>query len=134
MSSDRFVFYNPHPDGKFVGDCVKRAFTKATERDYHDVQIELNRIKREMHAKKFNDDSVWREFLSRNGFVMKSFPAVPGQKRMTVEKLASISKCDDVWVCRCAGHLVCVANGRYYDTWDSGDKCVYTAFKKLANT
>lgn len=122
----RFVYYNPHPQGKIVEDCVKRALTKATQRDYHDIQIELNRIKREVGAESYQCKTVWEEFLKRHGFKKVSFPAVKGEKRMTPNELAK--KTNGLYVCQCAHHLVCVKDGSYYDTWDSGDKCVYVAF------
>ena len=128
MAITRFEFYNPHPDGKLVGDCVKRAFTKATGMAYGDVKIELNRIKRELNQPKFNSDKVWREFLNRHHFYKRSFPAIKGQKRMTVATLAGACHPEDIIVCNCANHLVCIRGGKYHDTWDSGDKCVYTAF------
>lgn len=123
--------YNPHPQGKNVGDCVKRAFTRATGMDYMEVQRELNRLKKELGEPHFNSDKVWRTFLARHHFVKHSFPAVAGESRMTVAKLAEESDFNDVWVCRCARHLVCVTQNGYWDTWDSGDKCVYTAFKLI---
>lgn len=125
-----YIFYNPHPEQKLVGDCVKRAFTKATGKDYRQVKIELNRLKKELGQPHFNSDMVWREYLRRNNFTEHKFPAVKGQSRMTVCKLAeSTLRTGDVYVCHCAKHLVCVADGDWYDTWDSGDKCVYSAFK-----
>ncbi len=124
-----YEFYNPHPQQLNVGDCVKRAFTKATGKDYHTVQIELNRLKRELNQPRFNSDKVWREYLIRNGFKYYSFPAVAGQKRVTVSSLADSSGDNDVWVCRCAGHVVCIKERNYYDSWNSGEKCVYGAYK-----
>lgn len=124
-----FEFFNPHPQQKLVGDCVKRAIVKATGMPYKEVQRELNRIKREIGADAFNSDRVWRKFLIDRNFVKISYPAVAGQKRMTVRKLAETSNKSDVYVCQCAKHLVCVTNGHYYDTWDCGEKCVYLAYK-----
>ena len=124
-----FEYYNPHPQGKLVGDCVKRALTKATGNDYISIQKELNKIKRRLNQSHFNDEKVWKEFLQEHKFVKHSFPAVRRKKRMTVNELTRKSTPSDVWVCRCAGHLVCIQNRKYWDTWDCGKKCVYTAYK-----
>lgn len=110
-----FEYYNPHPKKKIVGDCVKRACVKATGIPYLDVQKELNRIKREIGADAFNSDRVWKKFLSDKGFIKISYPAVAGQKRMTVRKLAEQSGVNEVYVCQCANHLVCVTSKHYYE-------------------
>lgn len=127
----RYQFYNPHPQQKLVGDCVKRALVKATGNSYRDVQIELNRIKRELGEKCYTRDRVWREYLKRHNFLKVSYPAVAGKKRMNVERMAEENNYNDVYVCQCAHHLVCVTNNKYWDTWDSGEKCVYIAYKKI---
>lgn len=41
-----YRFLNLHPKGKRVGDCVKRAIAGAENRDYMEVQRELNRLKK----------------------------------------------------------------------------------------
>ena len=33
-----FVYYNAHPKNLLVGDCVKRAISKAANMDYMEVQ------------------------------------------------------------------------------------------------
>ena len=48
-------FLNLHPKGKIVGDCVKRAIVGAENRDYMEVQRELNRLKKETHCDCFNN-------------------------------------------------------------------------------
>ena len=41
-----YQYYNAHPKGLLVGDCVKRAITVATQMDYMEVQRALNRHKK----------------------------------------------------------------------------------------
>ena len=41
-----FKFTNSHQQGKRVGDCVKRACCLASEINYHDIAIILNRFKK----------------------------------------------------------------------------------------
>ena len=77
-----YTFMNPHPKGCLVGDCVKRALTIATGEDYREVSRQLNRIKRELNADKFNSNEVWWEFVNRRGYKAETYQAVKGQKRM----------------------------------------------------
>lgn len=37
-----YVYYNPNPTGKNVGDCTVRAITKALEQDWDKTYIELS--------------------------------------------------------------------------------------------
>ena len=41
-----YKYFNAHPKGLSVEDCVKRAITVAAQMDYMEVQRELNRDKR----------------------------------------------------------------------------------------
>lgn len=123
-----YEFLNPHPKGKIVGDCVKRAFTILTGKQYREVSLELNRLKKETGAKVYNDDENWREYVSRNGWVKISFPAKKGMKRMNGETFCCIYP-KGKYLLRMAGHITACIDGVIYDTWDCSDKCVYNAWK-----
>ena len=125
-----YKFLNPHPQGKRVGDCVKRAITIASGKDYNEVKRELNRYKRKTGAEVFNEwhknvEPYIKEML---GGVKMSFPAVKGEPRMNGERFCEeYSK--GTYILQMANHVVCCKDGCLYDTWDCGDKCVYTAYK-----
>lgn len=123
-----YIYYNPHPQNKRVGDCVKRAFTKALDKEYLEVKKILNDIKNEIGAKVFNENVVWRELVKRYNLTKLSFPAVKGQERMNGHKFCEQYK-KGTYVLRLAGHMVACVDGVIYDTWDCRDKCVYNAFK-----
>lgn len=125
-----FTYYNPHPKGKFVNDCVKRAITIATGLSYNEVQRQLNATKRELGLDVYNNPKVWEQYLLRNGFERINFPATKGVKRVTPLTLAINSNKNDIYVCRCAKHLVTVTDNQIFDTWDSSVKCVYFAYYK----
>ena len=125
-----FEYYNPHPQQKLVGDCVKRALTKATGLDYKEVSRQLNRFKKRYNADGFND---WRRnvvpFMVEELKATKiSYPAEAGKPRMTGNTFALTHRIG-TYVLQMAGHVVCCKNGHLYDTWDCGDKCVYTAYR-----
>lgn len=123
-----YIFHNPHPKGLLVGDCVKRAFTVATEKAYREVSIELNRLKRELNEKAFNSDKVWREYVKRMGWKKLSFKAIPGEPRMTAKQMATLYP-KGTYLLRMARHLATMKDGKLLDTWDSSEKCVYVAWK-----
>lgn len=124
-----FEFYNPHPQQKIVEDCVKRALTKASGKTYQEVTNELNRIKRDQGASKYNVNSVWKAYVEDvlHGKKM-SFPAVKGQSRMNGARFC-LEYAVGTYVLNMAGHLSCCVNGVIYDTWDCREKCVYTAYE-----
>ena len=124
-----YTYYNAHPKGLSVGDCVKRAICKAANMDYMEVQRELNRYKKVTGAKAYNTDYNPHKYVENvlHGVKM-SFPAKAGKKRMTPEQF-----CKDYpkgnYILNMAGHWSCIVDGVIYDTWDPSGRCVYTAYK-----
>lgn len=128
-----YQFYNPHPQGKLVGDCVKRAITKATGLDYHTVQLELNRYKKITGADSFNSNTNWKPYVENVLHGKKlSFPAEKGKPRMNGYRFCTEFP-KGTYLLRLSKHLVCCIDGVIYDTWDSRDKCVYNAWEIKSN-
>lgn len=125
-----YKFLNPHPQGKRVGDCVKRAITIASGKDYNEVKRELNHYKRKTGAEVFNEwhKNVEPYIKETLGGVKMSFPAVKGEARMN-GKMFCVKYPKGTYILQMARHLVCCIDGCLYDTWDCYDKCVYTAYK-----
>lgn len=124
-----YQFLNVHPKGKIVGDCVKRAITKAMDMDYHDVSLGLNRHKKITGAKKFNSDYNWLSYIENVcGGKQISFPAVKGQKRMNGKRFCEAYP-KGRYILQMAKHLTACVDGVIYDTWDCTEKCVYRAWK-----
>lgn len=121
---------NPHPQGKNVGDCVKRAITIASEINYHDIAIMLNRFKKETRTHKFNNGDNWKPFVEQvllgeknQGDMQHEFYG----HRYTVSDFARYwDNCKSIL--RCSKHIVATKDGYFYDTWDSGFKGVYIAY------
>lgn len=129
-----YTYYNAHPKGLLVGDCVKRAISKAANMDYMEVQRELNRYKKVTGASSYNTDYNPHKYVENvlHGVKM-SFPAKAGKKRMTPEQF-----CKDYpkgnYILNMAGHWTCVIDGVIYDTWCPEGRCVYTAYKVTPET
>lgn len=124
-----FRYYNAHPKGLIVSDCVKRAISRAANMDYMEVQRELNRYKKVTGAKTYNSDYNPHRYVKNilHGVKM-SFPAIKGQKRMN-GKTFSETYTKGSYILNMAGHWSCCVDGVIYDTWDCSSKCVYTAYK-----
>ncbi len=125
---ETYKFCNPHPQGKLLGDCVKRAICLAESSDYHETQINLNRLKRELHLKKYNESGVWKEYFLRHGYNKISFPAVKDEKRMDGYSFAE-SHPTGSYILRMSHHLTACVDGVILDTLDCRSKCVYNAYK-----
>lgn len=65
-------------------------------------------------------DHVWGGILYDKGFRQYLVPYGKGEK--SLEEFAEHHK-TGIYVVKLSGHVVCCADGKYYDTWDSG-KCV----------
>lgn len=124
-----FEFYNAHPKGLRVGDCVKRAITKATGIDYEEVSRELNRFKKISGKDKFNQRDNCNAYVEE---VLKgrkmSFPAERGKDRMNGHTFCNKYQ-SGAYILNMARHWTCCVDGVIYDTWDCRDKCVYTAYE-----
>ena len=125
-----YKFLNLHPKGKIVNDCVKRAIAGAENRDYMEVQRELNRLKKETHCDYFNDRKNIIAYMQKHGYIKLSFPAVKGEPRMNGERFCQAYP-KGRYILNMAGHLTCCVDGVIYDTWDCSQKCVYNAWKVL---
>lgn len=129
-----YMYYNAHPKGLLVQDCVKRAISRAAEMDYHQVQLELNRYKKVTGAKQYNTDYNPHKYVEN---VLKgvklSFPAVKGKPRMNGRRFCECYPTGN-YILNMAGHWSCCVDGVIYDTWDCSEKCVYTAYKVKDST
>lgn len=114
-----FVSYNANPDGKNVGDCTVRAISRALNQDWETTYTGLalqGFIMRDMPSA----NHVWGSYLRSNGFSRYILPdACPDC--YTVSDFAGEHP-EGVFILALSGHVVCVEDGNYYDTWNSGDK------------
>ena len=129
MEGTTYKFYNAHPEGKRVNDCVKRAITLVANMDYHQVQLELNRYKKVTGAKSYNSGYNPHKYCENILKMEKlSFPAEKGKDRMNGERFTRAYP-KGRYILNMAGHWTACIDGTIYDTWDCRDKCVYTAYK-----
>ena len=124
-----YIYKNPHPKGLRVGECVKRAITLATGKDYKQVSLELNRLKRKLGLDRFNNYINCITYIEKELKGKKiSLPAVRGKDRVSGRTFADYYP-TGTYILRMAKHMCCCKNGTIYDTWDCREKCVYLAYK-----
>lgn len=120
---EHFKYYNAHPQGKRVGDCVVRAYCTATNKDYMEARRELNRAKRELGLESYKGRGFDRKYFCKQ-FEWNPLQAIKGVSRVDGAFFAfTHPKCR--YMLRMAGHLTCCIDGVIYDTWDCTNKCVY---------
>lgn len=116
---DRFSYYNPNPKGSRVGDCTIRAISKATGKEWEAVYAGLSAYGY-MLADMPSANHVWGAYLKREGF-KRYFVDDHGRDIYTVEDFCKDHPTGS-YILAIEGHVVCVVDGRYYDSWDSGNE------------
>ena len=111
-----------------IGDCVIRALTKATGKEWLEVFDELIPYARAMQAPCISQQ-VYEAYLINHGYIYTGISNAKGTKRPTVASFAKSHK-EGTFVLRVAHHVVTAQDGNYYDTWDSGEKSLYGYWTK----
>lgn len=121
-----WIKVNPNPKRKRVGDCVIRAISIATGMTWREVYEALCRVGWD-EADMPSSNDVWGLYLYRIGFEPFLLPdACP--ECTTVREFCRYFP-EGVYIIGTGRHAVCVRDGDYYDTWDSGDTVPAYFFK-----
>ena len=116
---NRYRQYNANPDKFRVGDCTVRAICTALNKEWNEVYLWLcvyGFIKKDMPS----SNRVWGEYLKGKGFVRRPVDA-HGQAEYTVYDFCEDNP-EGTFILALESHVICVKEGCYYDTWDSGDE------------
>lgn len=114
-----FVYFNPNPEKKLVGDCVVRGICKLLNADWETAYIHLLVQGYKMHDMPSSNE-VWGEFLKEKGFRKDILPDTCPQC-YTLLDFCSDHQTGQYLVAT-GSHVVAVIGGDYYDTWDSGNE------------
>jgi len=122
-----YIYDNPNPYGKKVGDCVIRAISRAMDMSWDAVATDLSM---QMLAMKDlpNADVVWGEYLKLNGFRKGHLPS-PCPNCITIKEFCEWFP-SGVYVVATGFHVVAVINGNYYDREDTGDESLIYYWEK----
>ncbi len=111
-----WIYWNPNPNGKQVGDCTIRAITKALDKEWHDVFFALS-LQGAVMCDMPSANSVTTAFLRKNGFHRRTIPD-DCPDCYTIEDF-----CKDhpqgVYVIGTGSHLTTVIDGTLFDSWNS---------------
>ena len=124
---NKFNQMNINPDNKNVGDCTVRAIAMASDQSWEKTYLDLC-IQGYMLSDMPSSNDVWGKYLTGKGWkyhrLQDSCPFC-----YTISDF-----CDDhpegTFIVGTGTHVVCIVNGHYYDTWDSGDKVPLFYFER----
>lgn len=122
-----FIYYNPNPANKSVGDCVIRALSLIMNDSWSNIYADLT-MQGAFLFDMPNSNSVWGEYLKANGFTY-------GVIKDTCPYCYTVRDfCRDhpygTYVLATGTHVIGVIDGDYYDTADSGSEVPIYYFKK----
>lgn len=119
MSNYRFL--NANPDDNDSEDCTVRAISVFLNKPWNDIYWDLA-IEGFLMKRMPVEDRVWSRYLEKQGC---KFSRIPNECPMcyTVNDFTERHK-HGRYLLKVADHVVCSANGYYYDTWDSGNEIV----------
>lgn len=117
--NNKYIHYNPNPNHNRVGDCTVRAISKALNKNWDDIYISLC-LQGYLQCDMPSANSVWGAYLKGKGFKRSIIPS-------DYPDLYTVNDfCEDHpegnFILALSGHVVAVSNGKFYDTWDSGNE------------
>lgn len=114
-----YVFYNPNPSGRVVGDCVIRGITVMTGEDWETVYIGIvlqGLLSHDMPSSNY----VWGKYLHKRGFIRSILPDTCPNCYTVKQFCRDFPKGE--YLLATGSHVVAVVDGDYYDAWDSGNE------------
>lgn len=131
--SKRFVYFQPNKKDlkDKVGDCQVRAFCKTLNLTWVEAFDITIPICRELQTYTIfgADLKKTKEAMNALGFDYTGISNKRGSKRPTIEEFAKAHP-HGTYILSVANHVVACVDGKYYDTWDSGYKCLYGYYTK----
>lgn len=111
-----YIYYNPNPAGRSVGDCAVRALAKAFGVDWETAYISLM-TNGYLMSDMPSANSVWGAVLRQHGFRRENLPdSCPDC--YTAEDFCADHP-SGTYVLGFGTHVATVVDGNLYDSWDS---------------
>lgn len=122
-----YIYYQPNPCGRAVGDCAVRAVSKALGISWEEAYDLIATAGFNM-CDMPSSDSVWGAVLRGNGFNKVAIPNTCPDC-YTVNDFCKDNP-EGIFVLGFGGHVATVINGDLYDSWDSSQEIpIYMWYK-----
>lgn len=122
-----FVEVNANPYKKSVGDCVIRAISVAENKEWDDIFLELM-LKSYVMKDIPSSNEVWGSYLKDIGYSRYIIPNTCPDC-YTIKDFAKDNPVGK-YILATGTHVVAVIDGKYIDTWDSGNEVPIYYFEK----
>ena len=127
----RWHEYNPNPKKKNVGDCSLRAYCAAFGWTWEEAFEKSSEIAKN-EALMMDTHKTCEKVMESEGYVLDEEFKKSKRKDLTVNEFA-LTHPYGTYFLNTHGHLLCVKNGEYWDSWDSGKKKVRRIYVKNAS-
>lgn len=113
-----YIYYNPNPGKKTVGDCAIRAVARATEQTWVQAYMALYVQGLQMYDLP-NSDAVWTAYLRSKGFTRGAIPNTCPDCYTVADFAEDHPR--GTYVLGTGTHAVAVVDGTIYDAYDSSN-------------
>lgn len=127
----RWHEYNPNPKKKNVGDCSLRAYCAAFGWTWEEAFEKSSEIAKD-EAIMMDTHKTCEKVMEGEGYVLDEEFKKSKRKDLTVNEFA-LTHPYGTYFLNTHGHLLCVKDGEYWDSWDSGKKKVRRIYIKKAS-
>ena len=116
-------FRNVNPKNKKTSDCVIRALSVASGKDYYEVMDELYELSKKT-GHMFNTKQTYEKWLEMNDFDKYKQPKKECGSKWMVGDINKLTFEDKSIVISMANHLSAVVDNKLVDTWDCRRKYI----------
>ena len=122
MNNSVFQYFNANPLDENTNDCVVRAISAASDKEWEDVLMELT-VCGIKHCMMPDDPELYPKYLKDNGWKKHKQPKKPDGKKYRAYEWAPTFKGTAVAHVG-SNHMAMISHGKVWDTWDSTDGVV----------
>ena len=123
-----WVYFNPSPAGRNVGDCAVRAVAKALGVDWETAFAMITANAFQMSDMP-SSNAAWGSVLRQHGFMRSALPPTCPDC-YTAEDFAKDHP-SGTYVLGFGNHVATVQDGRLFDSWDSSNEVPQYYWEKV---
>lgn len=123
-----WIYGNPNPYGKHVGDCTVRAIANATGQGWYETYFALC-LQGAIMCDMPSSNAVTTAYLKRIGFRRRTIPDNCPECYCVEDFCADHP--NGTFVIGTGSHLLAVIDGKYCDSWESGRETPVYYFEKM---